>query len=95
MRAAPTDAAPDSFDVMPALLGEGKTGREHLVEQAGILSLRNPSDQPADIALNIGEVFELPASAARTYSLNSPWQKDAAATPIASEMREPYSRRLR
>jgi hypothetical protein len=51
-------------------------------KRKGILSLRNPSDQPADIALNIGEVFELPASAARTYSLNSPWQKDAAATPI-------------
>jgi arylsulfatase A-like enzyme len=32
--------APDSFDVMPALLGKSKTGREHLVEQASVLSLR-------------------------------------------------------
>jgi arylsulfatase A-like enzyme len=32
--------APDSFDVMPALLGKSKTGREHLVQQAAVLSLR-------------------------------------------------------
>ncbi|MDQ3685702.1 MAG: arylsulfatase [Acidobacteriota bacterium] len=32
--------APDSFDVMPAFVGESKTGRAHLVEQAGTLSLR-------------------------------------------------------
>ncbi|MBN2272487.1 MAG: arylsulfatase [Sedimentisphaerales bacterium] len=35
---APGDA-PDSFDVLGALLDETKTGRDHLVEQAGILSL--------------------------------------------------------
>jgi arylsulfatase A-like enzyme len=32
--------APDSHDVMPALLGTSKTGRSHLVTQAGSLSLR-------------------------------------------------------
>lgn len=32
--------APDSFNVLPALLGKSKTGRQHLVEQAGALSLR-------------------------------------------------------
>ena len=36
-----TDAdAPDSFDVMPALLGKTGTGRDHLVQQATVLSLR-------------------------------------------------------
>ena len=30
----------DSFDVMPALLGESKVGRDNLVEHAGVLSLR-------------------------------------------------------
>jgi arylsulfatase A-like enzyme len=34
------EAAPDSFDVLPALLGESKTGRDHLVEHAGALSIR-------------------------------------------------------
>lgn len=32
-------AAPDSFDILPALLGRSKQGREHLVEHAGSLSL--------------------------------------------------------
>jgi arylsulfatase A-like enzyme len=36
-----TDAdAPDSFDVMSALLGKTGTGRDHLVQQATVLSLR-------------------------------------------------------
>ncbi|MBI1367476.1 MAG: sulfatase-like hydrolase/transferase [Planctomycetes bacterium] len=36
----PKDAAPDSFDIRPALFGEDKTGRDTLVEQAGNLALR-------------------------------------------------------
>ncbi len=35
----PADA-PDSFDVMAALLGHTRAGREHLVQQATVLSLR-------------------------------------------------------
>ena len=34
------EAGPDSFDVLPALLGASKTGREHLVEHARTQSLR-------------------------------------------------------
>ena len=34
------DAAPDSFNMLPALLGEAKTGREWLVEHARALSMR-------------------------------------------------------
>jgi arylsulfatase A-like enzyme len=33
------DDAPDSFDVLSALLGKSPTGRDHLVEHAGTLSL--------------------------------------------------------
>ncbi len=32
--------APDSFNVMPALLWDSKAGRDHLVEHAGAVSLR-------------------------------------------------------
>lgn len=46
-------AGPDSFDVLPALLGESRTGRNHLVEHARTLSLRQgqwklipPNDGP-------------------------------------------------
>jgi len=34
------DAAPDSFDVLPALLGETKKGREWIVEHSRSLSMR-------------------------------------------------------
>jgi len=36
----PDDAAPDSFNVLPALLGKTQVGRRELVEQAGVLALR-------------------------------------------------------
>jgi arylsulfatase A-like enzyme len=39
-QALPTDAAPDSFNILPALLGEAKQGRDHLIEHAGQTSLR-------------------------------------------------------
>ncbi len=32
-------AGPDSFDILPALLGKSQTGRDHVVEHAGALSL--------------------------------------------------------
>jgi arylsulfatase A-like enzyme len=35
--------APDSFNLLPALLGESPEGRDHLVEHAGVLSLRQGS----------------------------------------------------
>ena len=35
--------APDSLNVLPALLGETQTGRDHLVEQAGALAVRQRS----------------------------------------------------
>src|SRR4029453_7235906 len=36
----PSDAAPDSVGYLPALLGETKQGRDHLIEQGGPLALR-------------------------------------------------------
>ena len=52
-------------------------------QRKGILSFRNPSDQPATISLDIGEVFELPPGAARTYSLkSSPDESDRASRII-------------
>jgi arylsulfatase A-like enzyme len=35
----PADAAPDSFDVLPALLGRSDRARDHVVEHARALSL--------------------------------------------------------
>lgn len=48
----------------------------------GILVLRNPDDQPAQITLDVGRALELPAGAATKYVLKSPWKSDAAQASI-------------
>lgn len=39
----------------------------------GILTLRNPSDRPQTIAIDVGRAFELPEGAPRGYAMGSPW----------------------
>jgi len=41
-----------------------------------ILVLRNPSDKPQDVAIDIERAFELPAKTPRAYTLHSPWKED-------------------
>jgi hypothetical protein len=48
----------------------------------GILVLRNPSDKPQKMAIDVGRAFELPADAARRYVARSPWASDAALSPV-------------
>jgi hypothetical protein len=52
-------------------------------KRKGILALRNPKDEPRQIAVDIAKAFELPQGAAETYSLKSPW-KDAANRPATT-----------
>jgi hypothetical protein len=42
----------------------------------GILVLRNPSDQPAKIDIDIAKAFELPKDASTHYTAHSPWQDE-------------------
>jgi hypothetical protein len=49
----------------------------------GILSLRNPSDRPQSIAIDVGRAFELPDVAARSYTARSPWVEDRARASMA------------
>jgi hypothetical protein len=51
-------------------------------KRKGIVGLRNPSDKPGTITLDIGKAFELPQGAAQKYSLKSPWKSDAAAPAV-------------
>jgi hypothetical protein len=51
-------------------------------KRKGILSLRNPSDKPGSITIDISKVFELPTGAAQKYSLKSPWKEDAGSEAI-------------
>jgi hypothetical protein len=43
----------------------------------GILVLRNPSDKPQSIAIDVAQAFELPPGAARSFTAHSPWKDDA------------------
>jgi hypothetical protein len=51
--------------------------------RGGILSLRNPSDKPQSIAIDVARAFELPDTAARSYAARSPWSEDAGRAPIS------------
>jgi len=51
-------------------------------ERKGILSLRNPSDKPGSIVIDIAKAFELPEGAAEKYSLKSPWKEDTDSKTI-------------
>lgn len=48
----------------------------------GLVTLRNPSDQPARFTLEAGAVFELPADAAKEFRVQSPYTDTPA--PIAA-----------
>ncbi len=48
----------------------------------GVLTLRNPDDQPAAITLDIGQAFELPPGAPRKYTLRSPWKQHSDKPPL-------------
>ena len=42
------------------------------------LVLRNPSDKPQSISIDLARAFELPSGAPRTYELKSPWKSDTS-----------------
>jgi hypothetical protein len=54
----------------------------------GILTLRNPSDRPQSVAIDVGEAFQLFAKAAKKFQARSPWHEDrdlAATSLVAGE----------
>jgi hypothetical protein len=48
----------------------------------GILSLRNPSDKPQSIAIDVARAFELPDGAPRSFTARSPWAEDSGRAPV-------------
>jgi hypothetical protein len=64
-------------------------------KRKGILTLRNPEDQPAEMTLDIGQVFELPPDAAKKFSLRSPWKEDADKSPLELSAGQPKNVTLR
>ena len=49
-------------------------------KDAAILTLRNPSDKPQTLDLDIGKALELPAEAARRYVARSVWAAEGGKT---------------
>jgi len=59
-----------------------------------IVSLRNPDDAPAEYALDLARVLELPPGAASDYSLRSPWSEDADRPALEIRAGQPATIRL-
>jgi hypothetical protein len=60
-----------------------------------IFSLRNPDDQPATLAVDVGQAFELPANAPTKYSLKSPWKADAGKPAVVLTAGQKHTFQLR
>jgi len=60
-----------------------------------ILVLRNPSDKPATISIDIQTAFELPAGAPQTCAAHSPWQKDKGSQTIQLKAGQPHKFELK
>ncbi|MCX7824554.1 MAG: enterotoxin [Verrucomicrobiae bacterium] len=63
-------------------------------KKKAVLALRNPSDQPAEVSLDVAKAFELPAGAPRRYTLKSPWKEDAAKPAITVTAGQPCQFKL-
>jgi hypothetical protein len=61
----------------------------------GILTLRNPTDKPAVLALNLQSAFELPAGSAGRYQLKIPWKNTPDLPPFELSSRQPHKFKLR
>jgi len=56
----------------------------------GILTLRNPSNRPQSVSLDVGSAFELPPGFARRFSAHSPWKVDQNSKAIPLAAGEPH-----
>jgi hypothetical protein len=60
----------------------------------GILVLRNPSDKPQSISLDIQNAFELPVDAPQHYTAKSPWKEDSYKPTIELSAHTPHEFQL-
>jgi hypothetical protein len=56
----------------------------------GILVLRNPSDKPQSISIDLAKTLELPAGTANVYSAKSPWKSDAGKAELELKTSAPH-----
>ncbi len=62
--------------------------------QKGILVLRNPSDHPQGIRVDLQDAFELPPGAPQRYTAKSPWKDDAGKPVIELRAHTPHEFQL-
>jgi hypothetical protein len=55
------------------------------------LVLRNPSDKPQSMVIDVAHAFELPNGAPRAYRLKSPWKSDAGKAAVTVRAGEPHT----
>jgi len=60
-------------------------------EAKAILVLRNPSDKPQQLFVDVGEAFEIPAGAPTKFQAKSPWTQDASTKPLELKAGEPHA----
>ena len=56
----------------------------------GILTLRNPSDQPQAMSIDVQKALELPPKAPQHFRATSPWKSDAGREPVTLEAGRPH-----
>ena len=61
----------------------------------GILTLRNPTDKPAVLALNLKSAFELPPGSGERFQLKSPWKKTGDLQPFEISAQQSHQFNLR
>ena len=57
----------------------------------GILALRNPAAEPRTLSVDIAQAFELPAGAASTFLLKSPWANAAEQGSLRMRAGQPHA----
>lgn len=57
----------------------------------GILTLRNPSERPQTVAIDVGEAFDLPQGQSRKFTAHSPWKADANTAAISLVVGKPHT----
>jgi hypothetical protein len=57
----------------------------------GIVTLRNPSDQPRDFSATLAKILELPDGSAPTFVARSPWKDDGAKVPLTVPTQKQYT----
>jgi hypothetical protein len=62
--------------------------------EKGIVTLRNPGNQPQIFSLDVAQAFELPDLAARKFTAHSPWARDQQQSGILLTAGEPHTFKL-